>query len=266
MPDVCVVLGLHFPPSSKHIIVCPADISPFLGICVGKIHFIVQQNDLRRSRDLWMEEGFYTTYPGCTGTQSSAHISWLLPQDSQIISLPWHGTCCTAPGCLTARDIVAVCVAKKRALTSTHQHLPPTANPQGRSLVSHLSLLTLCRVERTHLLTRLLWTIECICAVWSFNPDDHTSMWHNADSLLSASSDCQMRLDVPFNVWTGSEINIMLSCCLFLYGSLIQTVKVEKTLEFSRLDFKSWCTEMVLHLLYIESVFCLDLWMITLRL
>lgn len=57
-----------------------------------------------------MERTLDVTYPGCTGTQSSVHISRPLPLDSQIISLPWHGTSSTAPGCLTEHDTASACV------------------------------------------------------------------------------------------------------------------------------------------------------------
>lgn len=62
-------------------------------------------------KDTWTEERTLdVTYPGCTGTQRSVHISRPLPRDSQIISLPWHGTSSTAPGCLTEHDTASACV------------------------------------------------------------------------------------------------------------------------------------------------------------
>ncbi len=83
---------------------------------------------MRRKRNTWTEEGtFYVTYPGCTGTQSSVHISWLLPQDSQIISLPWHGTSSTALGCLTEHDIASVCV--HMCVLQRGPNLNPSAPP-----------------------------------------------------------------------------------------------------------------------------------------
>lgn len=38
------------------------------------------------------------------------HISRPLPRDSQIISLPWHGTSSTALGCLMEHDTASACV------------------------------------------------------------------------------------------------------------------------------------------------------------
>lgn len=163
---------------------------------------------MRRRRDTWSEEGtFYVTYPGCTGTQSSVHISWLLPQDSQIISLPWHGTSSTALGCLTERDTasvcVCVCVCCKGAQTSTHQHLLQTADPQGPPAiqVSCLTLLTCCMIpwiNTSYIFTRLPWT-PCISArnsalrldfiLLSCSCVDRKSVLHNVDSLFTVPPD-----------------------------------------------------------------------------
>lgn len=89
-----------------------------------------------KKKEMWAKERtFHVTYPGCTGTQSSLHISWLLPQDSQIISLPWRGTSSTAPGCLTEHDIHSVCVrphlcvCSRGAETSNYLHFLQTACP-----------------------------------------------------------------------------------------------------------------------------------------
>lgn len=109
---------------------------------------------------------FYVTYPGCTGTQSSVHISWLLPQDSQIISLPWHGTCSTAKGCLTVRDIVCVyvCVCVLHRGPNLHPSAPPAdCKPSGPPAiqVDCLSLLTGCmilQINTNYISTRLPWT------------------------------------------------------------------------------------------------------------
>lgn len=62
-------------------------------------------------KDTWTEERtFDVTYPGCTGTQGSVHISRPLSRDSQIISLPWHGTSSSAPGRLTEHGTASVSV------------------------------------------------------------------------------------------------------------------------------------------------------------
>lgn len=62
-------------------------------------------------KDAWTEERrLDVTYPGWTGTQSSVHISRALPRDSQIISLPWHGTSSTGPGWLMEHDTASACV------------------------------------------------------------------------------------------------------------------------------------------------------------
>lgn len=110
--------------------------------------FIGKESCLGKIRDMWTNEGtFHVTYPGCTGTQSAVHSSWLLPQEP-IISLPWHGTSSTAQGCLTEHDIASVCVCQcvccKGTQTSSYHHLLQTANPQGPCQYSCFILLTCC--------------------------------------------------------------------------------------------------------------------------
>lgn len=138
--------------------------------------------------------------PGCAGTLSSVHISWLPPQDSQIISPPWHGTRSTALGCLTARDIVlcvCVCVCLCTAKGSKPQPISTSYSLQTPQVPRHSSKLplfvrTLYDAVDKH--TIGVDTIEWISTInsclrtlfhpSSLQPVEWKSMQHNILSVL----------------------------------------------------------------------------------
>lgn len=137
-------------------------VSPFPTLDIFKVSLVkknpsqalisLDNETVWEERETWAEEGtVYVTYPGCTGTQSSVHISWLLPQDSQIISSPWHGASSTALGCLTEHDIASVCVGEcvlQRGPNLNPSAPPADCEPSGPAAikVSCRTLLTCCMI------------------------------------------------------------------------------------------------------------------------
>ena len=185
------------------------------------LHWTMTQKEKKR------KEPFMSLIQVAEGHRTSVHISCRLPQDSQIISPPWHCTCSTALGCLTVRDIDSACVYCMCVCTRTCvccPNLKPSAppadcDPSGAPAiqVSCLSVVnTLCDTEDKHKLHPQKFTVdtgECIAT---------TNSAPGPYFIFSACScvDCKL----VFPVHTDNEM-----CFIVLWGGLRYLLTVTDT-------------------------------------